>query len=117
MAITGTCSSNEPLCTQQCSDDAAKAKCELHQSKKNMHPGFAIAFDNIDGKRERRHMTKDNQEGDPKTLSPGSRTPITDHYGPLRTITDHYGPSPRTAYGPVHGLPLRAPLRTTPKTE
>ena len=29
-----------------------------------MHPGFAIAFDNIDGKRECRHMTKDNQNLD-----------------------------------------------------
>ena len=97
VAITDSCSSNEHLCTRQCADDAAKAKCELNQAKKNMHPGFAIAFDNIDGKRERRHMTKDNQEGDPKTLSPGSRTPITDHYGPLRTESaDCLRPGPRT---------------------
>ena len=33
--------------------------------------------------------------GNPKTLTPG----------------------PRTTYGPVHGLPLRTPLRTTPKLE
>ena len=33
--------------------------------------------------------------GNPKTLTPG----------------------PRTTYGPVHGLPLRIPLRTTPKLE
>ena len=64
VAITDSCSSNEHLCTQQCADDAAKAKCELYQAKKNMHPGFAIVFDNIDGKRERRHMTKDNQNLD-----------------------------------------------------
>ena len=51
VAITDSCSSNEHPCTQQCADDATKAKCELKQAKKNMHPGFAIAFDNIDGKR------------------------------------------------------------------
>ena len=64
VAITDSCSSNEHQCTQQCADDATKAKCELKQAKKNMHPGFAIALDNIDGKRERRHMTKDNQNLD-----------------------------------------------------
>ena len=52
VAITDSCCSNEHPCTQQCADDATKAKCELKQAKKNMHPGFAIAFDNIDGKRE-----------------------------------------------------------------
>ena len=55
VAITDSCSSNEHPCTQQCADDATKAKCELKQAKKNMHPGFA--FDNIDGKRECKHMT------------------------------------------------------------
>ena len=64
MAITDCCSSNEHSRTQQCADDARKAKYELKQAKKNMHPGFAIAFDNIDGKRERRRMTKDNQNLD-----------------------------------------------------
>ena len=29
-----------------------------------MHPGFAIVFDNIDGKRECWHMPKDNQNFD-----------------------------------------------------
>ena len=47
-----------------CADDATKAKCELQQAKKNMHPGFAIVFDNIDGKRECWYMTKDNQNFD-----------------------------------------------------
>ena len=47
-----------------CADDATKAKCELQQAKKNMHPGFAIVFDNIDGKRECWHMPKDNQNFD-----------------------------------------------------
>ena len=46
VAITDSCSSNEHPCTQQCADDATKAKCELKQAKKNMHPRFAIAFDN-----------------------------------------------------------------------
>ena len=64
VAITDSCSSNEHPCTQQCADDATKAKCELQQAKKNMHPGFAIVFDNIDGKHECWHMTKDNQNFD-----------------------------------------------------
>ena len=64
VAITDSCSSNEHPCTQQCADDATKAKCELKQARKNMHPGFAIAFDNIDGKRACKHMAKDNQNLD-----------------------------------------------------
>ena len=40
--------------------------------------------------------------GNPKTLTPGPRGP-------------HYGPGPWTTCGPVHGLPLRTPLRTTSK--
>ena len=40
--------------------------------------------------------------GNPKTLTPGPRTP-------------HYGPGPWTTYGPVHGLLLRTPLRITLK--
>ena len=38
--------------------------------------------------------------GNSKTLTTGPRTP-------------HYGPGPWTTYGPVHGLPLRTPLRIT----
>ena len=64
IAITDSGSSKEHSCTQQCADDAGKAKYELKRAKKNMHSGFAIAFDNVDGKRERRHMTKDNQNLD-----------------------------------------------------
>ena len=64
VVITDSCSSNEHPCTQQRADHATKAKCELKQAKKNMHPGFAIAFDNIDGKRACRHITKDNQNLD-----------------------------------------------------
>ena len=44
MAITDSCSSNEHPCTQQCADDATKAKCELQQAKKNMHPGFQLCL-------------------------------------------------------------------------
>ena len=32
--------------------------------RKQLHPGFAIIFDNIDGKLERRHMSKDKQNLD-----------------------------------------------------
>lgn len=64
MAITDSCSSNGHSCTQQSADDAGKAKYKLKQAKKNMHSGFASAFDNVDGKQERRHMTKDNQNLD-----------------------------------------------------
>ena len=47
-------------------------------------------------------FTKRKNGGNPKTLTPGPRTP-------------HYGLGPWTTYGPVHGLPLRTPLRTTRK--
>lgn len=40
------------------------ARAELRQRKLNVHPGFVIAFDNIDGKLERKHMTKENQNVD-----------------------------------------------------
>lgn len=64
MAVADTCSSNKHPCTQQCADAAAKAKYELKQAKKNMHPGFIFAFENIDGKSECRHMTMVNQNLD-----------------------------------------------------
>ena len=63
-AVAEVCRSHGHLCSQKCLADAAKAKGELKQAKKNMHPGFTIAFDNIDGRHERRHMTKDNQNLD-----------------------------------------------------
>ena len=69
MAITDSCSLNERLCTQQCPDDAAKAKCELHQSKKNMYPGFAIAFDDTDGKHERGQPKLGFSLGQPKDFN------------------------------------------------
>lgn len=64
VAFADTCSSNKHPCTQQCADAAAKAKYELKQAKKNMHPGFIFAFENIDGKSECRHMTMVNQNLD-----------------------------------------------------
>ena len=63
MAITDSCSSNKHPCSQQCADDVAKAKYELKQAKKNMHPGFTT-FENIDGKSECRHMIMVNQNLD-----------------------------------------------------
>ena len=37
------------------------------------------------------------------------------HWPPGPPLRTHYGPGPRTTYGPVHGLPVRTPLRTTPQ--
>ena len=34
VAITDSCSSNEHPCTQQCADDATKAKCELKKLRR-----------------------------------------------------------------------------------
>lgn len=64
VTLTEMCSLQGHACNPQCVQDTSKAKKDLKQAKLDMHTGFAIAFDNIDGRRERKHMTKDNQNLD-----------------------------------------------------
>ncbi|XP_078351448.1 uncharacterized protein LOC144636162 [Oculina patagonica] len=52
------------ICTEMCNQQMDSVKTELKQAKLNLDSGFAIVFDNIDGKLERRHMSKDNQNFD-----------------------------------------------------
>ena len=60
-SVTGhICSQIYKYWTQQ----NERTKKELKQARANLNPGFAIIFDNIDGKLERRHMSKDNQNFD-----------------------------------------------------
>ena len=58
------CSSPGHACSPQCVEDTTQAKRDVKQAKLDMETGFAIAFDNIDGRCERKHMTKDNQNLD-----------------------------------------------------
>jgi len=62
--LVETCSSPGHACSPQCVEDATQAKSDVKQAKLDMETGFAIAFDNIDGRRECKHMTKDNQNLD-----------------------------------------------------
>ena len=64
VALVETCSSPGHTCSPQCVEDTKQAKRDVKQAKLDMNTGFAIAFDNIDGRRERKHMTKDNQNLD-----------------------------------------------------
>lgn len=64
VTLAEICGSPGHECTNQCIEDTEKAKGELKQAKLGIPTGFAIAFDNIDGRRERKHMTKDNQNLD-----------------------------------------------------
>lgn len=64
VTLTEMCSLQGHACNPQCVQDTSKAKKDLKQAKLDMHTGFAIAFDSIDGRRERKHMTKDNQNLD-----------------------------------------------------
>lgn len=49
------------ICTEICTKQNESATKELDQAKVNLNSGFAIIFVDIDGKLERRHMSKDNQ--------------------------------------------------------
>lgn len=64
VTLTEMCSLQGQACNPHCVQDTSKAKKDLQQAKLAMHTGFAIAFDNIDGRRERKYMTKDNQNMD-----------------------------------------------------
>lgn len=64
VTLVEICSSPEHTCSPQCVEDTAQAKRDAKEAKLNMSTGFAIAFDNIDGRRARKHMTKDNQNLD-----------------------------------------------------
>lgn len=58
------CDEPEHTCTDQCTVEKGIAAKDLKKARLNMHAGFAILFDNIDGKVNRRHMTKENQNFD-----------------------------------------------------
>lgn len=62
--LTESCSAIGHVCSVTCIKDIENAGKELNQTKLNLQPGFAIAFDNIDGKLQRKHMTKENQNFD-----------------------------------------------------
>ena len=47
-----------------CPVEKAKAVNDMKKERLNMHPGFAILFDNIDGNLNRHHMTMENQNLD-----------------------------------------------------
>ena len=64
VTLAELCSSPGHVCTNQCIEDTRKAKGEVKQAKLDITSGFTIAFDNIDGRHERKHMTKDNQNLD-----------------------------------------------------
>lgn len=58
------CASNGHVCNGNCTVQKKNATGELANARKELHPGLAIIFDNIDGKLERRHMSKDKQNLD-----------------------------------------------------
>lgn len=62
--LTKSCTAIGHCCSNTCAQNLEKAQTELKEAKLNLHPGFVIAFDNIDGKLERKHMTKENQNFD-----------------------------------------------------
>ena len=64
VTLAEMCSSPGHACSPQCIEDTKQAKRDVKQAKLDMETGFAIAFDNIDGRRERKHMTKENQNLD-----------------------------------------------------
>lgn len=55
------CGDAAHICTGICTKQNESATRELNQAKVNLNSGFAIIFDNIDGKLKRRHTSKDNQ--------------------------------------------------------
>ena len=52
------------LCARPARSPGENAQNDLNQVNSNLHAGFVIIFDNIDGKLNKRHMTKDNQNYD-----------------------------------------------------
>ena len=64
VTLAEMCSLPGHACGPPCIENTKQAKRDVKQAKLDMQTGFAIAFDNIDGRRERKHMTKDNQNLD-----------------------------------------------------
>ena len=62
--ILGRCKAAQHVCTSACYKEKENAQNDLNQVNSNLHAGFVIIFDNIDGKLNKRHMTKDNQNYD-----------------------------------------------------
>ena len=58
------CASSGHICNGNCTVQKKNATGELANARKELQPGFAIIFDSIDGKLERRHMSKDKQNLD-----------------------------------------------------
>ena len=62
--ILELCKAAQHVCTSACYKEKENAQNDLNQVNSNLHAGFVIIFDNIDGKLNKRHMTKDNQNYD-----------------------------------------------------
>lgn len=62
--LTEKCGDPKHNCADLCTLEKENATKDLKQTRLNMHGGFAILFDNIDGTVNRRHMTKENQNLD-----------------------------------------------------
>lgn len=61
------CNAVGHTCNTACSKDTEKARNDLNdaiQANSNLHAGYAIVFDNIDGRLNKRHMTKESQNFD-----------------------------------------------------
>lgn len=58
------CGSSGHICNEVRHHQKKNANMELSNARKELNPGFAIIFDNIDGRLERRHMSKDKQNFD-----------------------------------------------------
>jgi hypothetical protein len=56
---------SEHICNiNMCNEEKENATSDLKKERFNLHAGFAILFDNIDGNLNRRHMTMENQNLD-----------------------------------------------------
>ena len=62
--LDGNCGRSGHICNEVCNQKKNNAVMELSQARQHLNPGFAIIFDNIDGKLERRHMSKDKPNFD-----------------------------------------------------
>ncbi|CAB3993473.1 Hypothetical predicted protein [Paramuricea clavata] len=55
---------SEHICNIMCNKEKKNAMSDLKKERLNLHAGFAILFDNIDGNLNRWHMTMENQNLD-----------------------------------------------------
>jgi hypothetical protein len=55
---------SEHICNIMCNEEKKNATSDLKKERLNLHAGFAILFDNIDGNLNRWHMTMENQNFD-----------------------------------------------------